>query len=922
MKQKALALFALMCLSLWGLEAWAQNPAITFIERSWDDTNKTVVETEKTITDYELLSGSTDPEAWALLGSKDDDKDHYYVVKRDDVTYKTLNVYGRAHLILCIGAKLTCTGGVLVEEGHNNAKFFVHGQTGDNGKLIVTNSYEDTAGIGSSKDKKCGEINIQGGDLDVTGGVWGAGIGGGAGFHTVDDAVIKIYGGRVYATGGSRGAGIGGGITGHGGTMYFYGGEIKATSGTAAAGVGGGGNKILQRSTVEGGACGHVYIYAATLTAESTVWGAGIGTGAKSSGSLDSKGELHIYEGAKVKAIGGSLSAGIGGGQASGGIRTYIEGGTVEAKGGMNGAGIGCGDYDDYVSCSNGGEIRISGGTVTATGTGTGAGIGGGGDSYGGNVYITGGTVVAIAGEKCKGREAGSGSAIGCGYDVSSKDSEKKCGKLEFGDNMRVTGGDAENNIERVFTSYERDPACRWRSYVKIEPCSHETPTVGSDLTEAIYYSFVSDSKHDRYCRYCKTVVSEDHSSGVCPCGNIGDFSFTIYVPSSSTSGSGYQQKQTYKVKVGNEFYLPECDDVPAGYKFLGWEMNPNETEEGYDKWAAMLGGDEGGDDKLAAGTSVKALQDMTDPKFYARFLYDLDWEMAWDDNNPMTETIVTISHPDITSWSFKPGNYTTGSLTITSEVMTDEDNHEYGTRYTANATYILNGYEYNFSSRYDVLNDLTLQDNADNRAAIEQYAGKRTTARLTGRTLYKDGMWNTLCLPFDVTIAGSPLEGATVVTVTNASIQSKQLNLEYSDPLQKLDAGVPYLVKWETPGDNIVDPVFTAVTLKDKLSPVNAGALRFVGIFEPTLLPANSKDILYIGADGKLYYPDADVTLGAFRGFFEVMFGGDDGTTAIDNSQLTIDNSAGNIYDLQGRKVLHPTKGLYIVNGKKVVIK
>ena len=37
---------------------------------------------------------------------------------------------------------------------------------------------------------------------------------------------------------------------------------------------------------------------------------------------------------------------------------------------------------------------------------------------------------------------------------------------------------------------------------------------------------------------------------------------------------------------------------------------------------------------------------------------------------------------------------------------------------------------------------------------------------------------------------------------------------------------------------------------------------------------------------------------------------------TQIDNGQLTIDN----YYDLQGRRVAQPTKGLYIVNGKKVI--
>ena len=42
-------------------------------------------------------------------------------------------------------------------------------------------------------------------------------------------------------------------------------------------------------------------------------------------------------------------------------------------------------------------------------------------------------------------------------------------------------------------------------------------------------------------------------------------------------------------------------------------------------------------------------------------------------------------------------------------------------------------------------------------------------------------------------------------------------------------------------------------------------------------------------------------------------------GIMAIDNGQLTMDND---VYDMQGRRVQNPTKGLYIVNGKKVVIK
>jgi hypothetical protein len=41
-------------------------------------------------------------------------------------------------------------------------------------------------------------------------------------------------------------------------------------------------------------------------------------------------------------------------------------------------------------------------------------------------------------------------------------------------------------------------------------------------------------------------------------------------------------------------------------------------------------------------------------------------------------------------------------------------------------------------------------------------------------------------------------------------------------------------------------------------------------------------------------------------------------GIKTIDNSQLTIDN----VYDLQGRRVAQPAKGIYIINGKKFAIK
>ena len=49
--------------------------------------------------------------------------------------------------------------------------------------------------------------------------------------------------------------------------------------------------------------------------------------------------------------------------------------------------------------------------------------------------------------------------------------------------------------------------------------------------------------------------------------------------------------------------------------------------------------------------------------------------------------------------------------------------------------------------------------------------------------------------------------------------------------------------------------------------------------------------------------------------------FEGDGETTGIANVNVNA-NANSSWYDLSGRRVANPTKGLYIVNGKKVIIK
>lgn len=152
----------------------------------------------------------------------------------------------------------------------------------------------------------------------------------------------------------------------------------------------------------------------------------------------------------------------------------------------------------------------------------------------------------------------------------------------------------------------------------------------------------------------------------------------------------------------------------------------------------------------------------------------------------------------------------------------------------------------------------------------------------------------------------------------------------------------VPKMTTKATSHADIVNPTFSNVTIDNTENPVNFAGGSFVGNYAPLAInDANRKSIVLLAAGNKLGYAKTDRTLGAFRAYFdipsvanapaissyELNFGedNDENTTGIievntNNTNLT--NKAEGVFDLQGRRVEKPAKGLYIVNGKKVVIK
>ena len=277
------------------------------------------------------------------------------------------------------------------------------------GTVNTTGGENGGAGIGGGFQGNGENITITGGTVNATGG--GAGIGGGNGGDNGNGGVgnnITITGGTVTATGGFNAAGIGGGINGKGENITIKGGTVNATGGESGAGIGGGSNNI------GGGGNGkNITITGGTVNAAGGVTAAGIGGGGNGG-----SGENITINGGTVNATGGDVAAGIGGGVNGNGNNITITGGTVNATGSEGGAGIGGGTGGGMGGSGN--NITITGGTVTAAGGSLGAGIGGGQDGNGENITIKGGTVAAAGGER--------GAGIGGGENGN-------------GDRITITGG-------------------------------------------------------------------------------------------------------------------------------------------------------------------------------------------------------------------------------------------------------------------------------------------------------------------------------------------------------------------------------------------------------------------------------------------------------------------------------------------------
>lgn len=224
-----------------------------------------------------------------------------------------------------------------------------------------------------------------------------------------------------------------------------------------------------------------------------------------------------------------------------------------------------------------------------------------------------------------------------------------------------------------------------------------------------------------------------------------------------------------------------------------------------------------------------------------------------------------------------------------------------------------------------------TLDETVDN--VIEAKENVYVTLK---RTFFHDNAWNTLCLPFDVDAnkVATAFAGAEIREIDPNKCTANTIQFV---PATEIKAGVPYIIKWN---ENVAEAkpfekTFEGVTLIAEPKPVKVNNdITFTGFYNKTTADKLGESVAAIGAENKLF----KVTSGEMKGFraafvlnsnaqpsaIKLVIDG----TATGIEDLVIDGvkANGRVYNLNGQYVgnslngLQP--GLYIQNGKKIVVK
>ena len=249
---------------------------------------------------------------------------------------------------------------------------------------------------------------------------------------------------------------------------------------------------------------------------------------------------------------------------------------------------------------------------------------------------------------------------------------------------------------------------------------------------------------------------------------------------------------------------------------------------------------------------------------------------------------------------------------------------------YEKGATTIATSFEIAPTNKYDIVYQFSENDETTHVGAV-------TDAKVAIKRTLSSDYWNTLCLPFSLSakqITATFGKGTSITEFDDVNEEGTVMTFIKAD---SIEAGKPYLFK---PAKTVEIPVvfegvaITSEGAKMVKAPTNED-YAFVGTYSKKDMATDQSEV-FITTSGKLSYPAANTnTIKGMRAFiqlpettnakaFILKIGGE--ATSIDTIDGGLLNGNATIYNLNGQKMSSDinglAKGLYIVNGKKMIVK
>lgn len=251
--------------------------------------------------------------------------------------------------------------------------------------------------------------------------------------------------------------------------------------------------------------------------------------------------------------------------------------------------------------------------------------------------------------------------------------------------------------------------------------------------------------------------------------------------------------------------------------------------------------------------------------------------------------------------------------------------------------------YKYIMPLAKEAVPSVKLDENSDDLVNIianndYQLVSKVSITLLRG---LKQGYWNTICLPFDMTadeLTANFGSGVKLESIKSATIENGVLTIIFNSS-EVLKAGMPYLIKPTAVNGDDNMYVIGSHPLDSRIyypeTKVGSGTVSMIGSYAKFKLEGNESSEQYFLQGDKFYHivPSNPLTAKGFRCYFAVskditlnkaMVKHDDGsTTAISIVEVgTAADGSQKIYDLRGIEQSTTPKGIYIRNGKKFSMK